>query len=618
MLVPFKKQLGMGCLWTIGFNLMFALALWGFAEWFGDDSAKPEEKVETPAKTVPAPATPEEREAALKAAYAELDSLVGLAGVKAEVRKLANFARIAEERRKKGLKTASLNCHMVFTGNPGTGKTTVARIVAKILHALGVVSKGQLVEVDRAAFVGQYKGETEKNAERIIKSAIGGVLFIDEAYALAPKKGQADSDSATVIAQVLKAMEDHRDDLVVAVAGYAEEMRHFLDANPGMKSRFNRYIDFPDYSAAELAAIFRSMAKKNEYSIAPDADAGLERAMAEFTRHRDRQFGNARFVRNLFEKSLERQATRLASVKNLDDHALTTLTKADIDLKPPEEADCPKFEDVMRELDSLTGMAQVKAEVKKLANWVKVAKEREAQGLDTAKMSYHMVFTGNPGTGKTTVARIVAKVFRSLGILRKGQLVETDRSGLVAEYVGQTAVKTNKKVDEALDGVLFIDEAYALAGEGKDYGAEAVATLLKRMEDERDRLVVIIAGYTDEMDKFMNLNSGLKSRFNRYIDFPDFTSKELAAMFRQNASKNKYVLSADVERWLDGAIGLWTRKRDRRFGNGRYIRNLFEKTLERQASRVAAIEHPTKEQLVTITLHDVGIRLKDPNASQED
>lgn len=604
---------GIGCLTSIGVTVVALIIV---AYIMGDnEDRKP--RVPEP-KAVQAANAPQEPAVTLEEALAELDGLVGLEGVKAEVRKLASFVKIQEDRRKAGLKVAQLNYHMVFTGNPGTGKTTVARIVAKVFRALGVLKKGHLVEVDRSAFASEYKGGAEKRTREIVDRALDGVLFIDEAYSLTPGKGGDGGDSAAVIAQLLKRMEDDRDRLIVVVAGYTDEMKAFLDANPGMKSRFNRYIDFPDYTPGELAEIFRRMAKKAQYRLDAAADAGLEKAMAAFTRHRDRQFGNGRFVRNLFEKSVERQAVRLSGMKNAGPDDLATLIAADVDLRPPEDVGRPKFEDVMAELDGLVGMESVKAEVRKLANWVKTAKVREEKGLDTAAMSYHFVFTGNPGTGKTTVARILAKVFHSLGILRKGHLVETDRSGLVAEYVGQTAVKTNKKIDEALDGVLFIDEAYALAGEGKDYGSEVVATLLKRMEDERDRLVVVIAGYTDEMEKFMNLNSGLKSRFNRVIEFPDYTAAELAEMFRRMAKKNKYRLSADVEKWLNGAIGLWTRKRDRHFGNGRYVRNLFERALERQASRVAGLVDPTPEQLTTLTMRDVGISLKDPNASQED
>lgn len=277
-------------------------------------------------------------------------------------------------------------------------------------------------------------------------------------------------------------------------------------------------------------------------------------------------------------------------------------------------------DEALEELNGLIGLGEVKHEVEKFTKFVQVAKQRQAAGLKVAPISYHMVFTGNPGTGKTTVARIMAKIYRALGVVKKGHLVEVDKGGLIAEYVGQTAVKTGKVIDFALDGVLFIDEAYAITeGDGKQgYGSECIATLLKRMEDDRDRLIVIVAGYPDEMKRFIDTNPGLESRFNRYIHFPDYSAQELAEMYRLRAKNAQYTLSADVERWLVPYIAVRTEKRDRKFGNGRWVRNEFEKAVERQAMRVADIENPTTEDLMTLTMHDVGIKLKDPDQSAED
>lgn len=262
--------------------------------------------------------------------------------------------------------------------------------------------------------------------------------------------------------------------------------------------------------------------------------------------------------------------------------------------------------DNLAELKSLIGLERVKQDIDSLRNLIRIQAMRKQQGLPNTSVSYHCVFSGNPGTGKTTVARIVAGIYKELGILKKGHLVEVDRSKLVGEYVGQTAPKTNKVIDEALDGVLFIDEAYSLVGEGSDYGAEAIATLLKRMEDDRDRLVVILAGYTDEIKEFIDSNPGLQSRFNRYIHFEDYSTDELLEIFMRNIKKSGYNIKGDAYVQLQINIHQATAKRDKKFGNARYVRNLFEKIVQKQANRLSRIQNPTKEQLKMITIEDIA------------
>ena len=266
------------------------------------------------------------------------------------------------------------------------------------------------------------------------------------------------------------------------------------------------------------------------------------------------------------------------------------------------------LEEVMEELDSLTGLNEVKEEIKSLINFIKIQKAREGLGLKSTSISYHIVFSGNPGTGKTTVARIVSQIYKNLGILKQGQLVETDRSGMIAEYLGQTAIKVNKEVDSALNGVLFIDEAYSLVGENQDdYGKEAVATLIKRMEDDRDKLIVILAGYTNEMKSFIDTNPGIKSRFNHYIDFTDYTPDELISIYEGKCKKSDYKLNDDAKKkLLELFIGAYSH-RDKSFGNGRYARNIFEKTTQNQANRIASIANITKEILTTITADDIPL-----------
>ena len=257
-------------------------------------------------------------------------------------------------------------------------------------------------------------------------------------------------------------------------------------------------------------------------------------------------------------------------------------------------------------MQTLIGLSEVKTEVSALIDFVKIQQEREKKGLKSVGLSYHCVFTGNPGTGKTTVARILATIYRDLGVLKKGHLVETDRSGLVAEYVGQTAVKTNKIIDSALDGVLFIDEAYSLAqGGNNDYGQEAISTLLKRMEDDRERLIIILAGYPKEIKRFIDSNPGLQSRFNRYIHFSDYSVEELKQIFLLNAKNNQYEIDEKGLIQLDQVLDSALKHKDESFGNGRFVRNLFEKTIQNQAIRLSNQTNTTAEELLLLKAEDI-------------
>ncbi len=271
--------------------------------------------------------------------------------------------------------------------------------------------------------------------------------------------------------------------------------------------------------------------------------------------------------------------------------------------EPPE-----KIEDLKKELDGYIGLDTVKEQVDGLINWIRVNQMRRENGLPQADMSLHMVFSGNPGTGKTMIARLMARIYKSLGILKKGHLVEVDRGGLVAGYVGQTAIKTTEVIRSALDGVLFIDEAYALTNRGEnDFGKEAVETLLKMMEDNRDRLVVIVAGYVDEMETFVHSNPGLESRFNRFWNFPDYSVEEMLAIFDMRCGKSGYAISLQARAKLGGLIAARVTADPLGFGNARGVRNLFEEIAARQANRLAALppEEITKETLMQLTEEDV-------------
>lgn len=281
-----------------------------------------------------------------------------------------------------------------------------------------------------------------------------------------------------------------------------------------------------------------------------------------------------------------------------------------------EESKEPE-EDPMETLDKLIGLDTIKADVKELTNFVKIQKTRKDAGLKSVPVSLHLVFTGNPGTGKTTVARIISKLYKNIGVLSKGQLVETDRSGLVAGYVGQTAIKTQELIKKAMGGVLFIDEAYALSQKDDAFGQEAIDTILKAMEDHRDDLVVIVAGYTEPMEKFINSNPGLKSRFNKYIEFPDYTIDELMDIFDMNCKKYDYVIEDDTKQHVKELISQRKLASNGNFANAREIRNLFEEIITNQASRIAGIEDLKPEDMMKITNDDLFDKTGDADKKDE-
>lgn len=518
----------------------------------------------------------------------KLNDMIGLSTAKEEIQEIIDFAKVQQARSESGLPVSKVSYHLVFTGNPGTGKTTVARLVANIYKELGIVSSGNLIECSAKDLVAGYVGQTAIKTGEIIEKAIGNVLFIDEAYTLVDKNGQGYGQEA--IDTLLKQMEDHRDNLAVIVAGYDDLMQGFIESNPGLKSRFNRFIHFDNYTADELYEIFEQLCQKNAYSFDDNEGNLLKKYFEKISTSAGDDFANARTVRNLFESIISKQAGRVAKEKDKTPEILSRITEDDILGCIELDDNTETIEQLLEELNSLTGLDTVKEEISDLIYIVQNQQRRKQQGLKIPALSLHLVFMGNPGTGKTTVARIIARIYKCLGLLSKGHLTETDRSGLVAGYVGQTAIKTKEVIDKALGGVLFIDEAYTLSnGDNNDYGQEAIDTLLKAMEDYRDDLAVIVAGYDDLMDEFIHSNPGLESRFNRYIHFSDYTAEQLLQIFMSLSEKNQYRLSKDAHEAL---MTYFASVKASDIGNGRGVRNLFEKVVTQQAKRTEMDNSP--------------------------
>ncbi|HHH50018.1 MAG TPA: AAA family ATPase, partial [Saprospiraceae bacterium] len=509
--------------------------------------------------------------------------------------------------------------HSVFTGNPGTGKTTVANMLGKIYHSLGLLSHGKVLEVGRADLVGEFIGQTAPKTKKAIDKARGGILFIDEAYALTNRGEDGKDFGREVIEVLLKEMSDGEGDLAIICAGYPKQMQHFLNSNPGLTSRLRNVVHFPDYTPDELMDIADYTAKMKKVEINKAAHRYIYKRLVELYRNRDEQFGNARFINGLIEEGKQNMALRLMNThKNIDCidmNALKEIKKEDMEkvFKDGEEftvqlpIDEALLEDSLSQLHELVGLQSVKQEVDELTKLVRYYREI---GKDIKKaFSLHTVFLGNPGTGKTTVARLLVQIYKALGILERGHLVECDRKSLVAAYVGQTAIKTNEMIEKAMGGGLFIDEAYALTKGGEsDFGKEAVETLLKRMEDQRGEFMVIVAGYPKEMRQFIETNPGLMSRFDKQFELRDYTPDELLSIAKWMFDKEELKLEEAAENHLLWYINKLVDNKHKYFGNARTIRKIVSVTIRRQNLRMAEIPAEDRSWLLihTVKLEDIS------------
>ena len=536
-----------------------------------------------------------------------LQGLVGLDSVKIRLVELNSLMKYYQRHKTQTDAFPLPVMHMVFTGNPGTGKTTVARLFGEMLHEIGFLRRGHTIEVQAADLIADHVGGTARKTQDVIQKAMDGVLFIDEAYQLVDEgRGGFGIES---IETLMAAMENHHHRLVVIAAGYPGKMVKFLDANPGLRRRFppSNILNFPDFSPAELTRILIDYLAKTGLQVSNPLQQRLFGILTELLEVKDHTFGNAGDMRNLAESILRRHAHR---IMNKDTGARQgIIDESDIpdEYRVKLNKDIIQLDASLNSLDHLVGLIEVKEYIQQLVTKIQFEQLRQERGLPRSAIQLqHLIFCGNAGTGKTTVARIIGDIYHNLGLLKKGHVVEVTRADLVAGYVGQTAIKTQEKVREALDGVLFIDEAYSLTqGSFGDYGDEAITTLVKLMEDYRKRLLVIVAGYPLEIEEFLNRNSGLRSRFLPPIYFPDFSPDELNQMLHLQITQAGFQLTLGAEEKLFEFMHQVYQPGSPGSGDARVVRQILEHIRGNHAMRVMALAVDPNIRINLIEAEDI-------------
>ncbi len=541
---------------------------------------------------------------------ADLDNYIGLQTVKDEIKAIVRNVKMRKE---SGVKEKLLKDHFIFTGNPGTGKTTFARIFGEVLNAVGALPTGQFVEVSAKDLIGRYLGDTEEKVKEYVNKAMGGVLFIDEAYALNQSTGGAEGGSfgMDAVNTLITLLENRKGEFVCVMAGYTKEMNEFMRMNPGIPSRCNVIIEFPDYNARELEQLFRMMLTRNaectEFSLDSKAEEMLPKVFDRMYLKRSETFGNAREVRNLFDLAVKRHRLRNAA-DNVFSYA---------DIVGEDATEGISVDEIMKELDGFVGMNSVKSAIRRIAKEVAVQQQLIEMGeVSEGLTRYNFIITGNPGTGKTTVARTFGKIFKALGVTSTDHVTEKVPKDIISKYVNESDKLMNDAVNEAMGGVLFLDEAYDLepmdeAGHStSSEGKKAVQTLLTRMENDAGKFVVICAGYPKQMNDWLGSNDGLKRRFSHFIHIDDYTAEELMEIYERAAKTRRYNFQLANEEVRMKVLNMFrgmVAMKDQKFGNAGEAMKKVAETKNNIYNRIndTPREQWTDEFLHTALLEDI-------------